>query len=354
MKKALLILIIVLLSGCIDQRILDEVRLTTAVGYDPGENDQIKVTAVSPFFQADKSTINETFTVLTPLSKDAKHKFSMSNSKPFVSGKIEAIIINEELADNGVLTIVDGMIRDPSIGSRAYIATTKDEVSKLLQGQYSSQDNGMFISDTLDHNIISGSLPRTNLHLFFNDYYAKGKDPFIPDLSQDKNSIKISGVALLKEDQIVGHVNQDQLFTFKTLVQKKTENDTFLVDINDEDQALLFKISSHTDYDIQNLNNNPEVKVKVKMNLTIREYSESELNEKKIIEIETAAEEKFKEQATNLIQQFQELNVDPIGIGQMASAKSRQWNKEQWYDQYPDINFQIETNFKITETGVAE
>ncbi|WP_277674350.1 Ger(x)C family spore germination protein [Piscibacillus halophilus] len=278
----------------------------------------------------------------------------MSESKPFVTGKIEVISVSQEIAQNGIMPLTDGFIRDPSVGSRVFLFVAENTANELLQGQYSSQDNGMFISDMLAQNVERGPLPNTNIHLFFNQFYDKGSDPFLPLLGLRNNKIKILGLALLKDDKMAGKIGLKDLFAFKTLQEKNTKGDHYLVKLDDGNEVYLNKISSKWKVNMTNLETSPKVEYDVNLNLAIREFSGDKLDQARIKKIKDKIEEQFKQEAEEMIQYFQELKVDPLGIGSLARSRLRSWNKEKWQDQYPNIEVVVNSKVKISETGIAE
>lgn len=103
-----------------------------------------------------------------------------------------------------------------------------------------------------------------------------------------------------------------------------------------------------------NLETSPKVEYDVNLNLAIREFSGDKLDQARIKKIKDKIEEQFKQEAEEMIQYFQELKVDPLGIGSLARSRLRSWNKEKWQDQYPNIEVVVNSKVKISETGIAE
>ncbi|MGP4072106.1 Ger(x)C family spore germination protein [Piscibacillus sp. B03] len=354
LKFIILLTIMLFLSGCINKNILDNIRIVTAIGFDTADGDNYEITAVVPRFNPDKSTSSEAYTTLADISRDAHLQLNMSDSKPFVSGKIEVILASQDLAKNGIINLSDGFLRDPSVGSRVFFAISEMPAKTILQGQYSSQDNGMFISDMLTQNMEAGPLPKTNLHLFFNHFYDKGRDPYLPLITIKDNRISISGLALLKDDKMIEKLGRSYLFAFKTLNHRKTRGDQVQITLDNGETAVLYKIDSKRTINISKINDLPNLNYEVDINLTVREYSGVELLPPVVEEIRKKVEDRFKKDTEDMVRQFQELEIDPLGIGSQVRSQTRNWDSEKWHDQYPNIEVTITPNVTISETGIAE
>ncbi|USK43797.1 hypothetical protein [Cytobacillus oceanisediminis] len=63
MKKLILLCLVLLLSGCVDKEILDDINIEVGVGYDLADDlkDKYRGTVLFQEFQPDKSVINRKF-----------------------------------------------------------------------------------------------------------------------------------------------------------------------------------------------------------------------------------------------------------------------------------------------------
>ncbi|TFB15084.1 Ger(x)C family spore germination protein [Filobacillus milosensis] len=348
-----LLLILLLLTGCLKKNILDDVRLVTAIGYDPINTEELKITTVVPLFRSDQSTSSETHTDIANITTEGNKKMDNMSSKPFVKGKLEVILYNKKLAEKGLLPIIDLLVRDPSIGTRAFLAISDEEVNQLLSGQYSSQDNGMYIADMINQNIELGLTPKMNLHLWLNGFYAEGSDPYAPIINTYNQNVKITGIALFKDDKMVSDLPSDSLFTFKTLVQPKTKRGIFTAELDNKEVVAIYKVNGKRTIKVKNIEQSPTIKVDIKLYGIIKEFSGEVVNDKIMHQIEKSIEDKIKTQASEMISQFQELNIDPVGFGEEIRSKSRSWNQQQWNDKYPDCEITVNVDVTITETGIV-
>jgi spore germination protein len=350
----LLLAAIPLISGCVNQEILDDVQLATAVGYNLTEEGNLEITAVVPVYLPDKSIKNETFTATSKLSKETRDKLNKKSPKPFVSGKIEVALYTEKVARIGIIDILDTFQRDPSTGANIYLAVVEGDLKKQLNSQYGDIDNGTYLSDLIEQNIEQGMLPKTNLHQFTKLYYAEGRDPALPYLKLEGKEASIKGVALFKGDKYVDYIKDDDTVILKVLRETFANRAAFSVELDNEGTfASVYNITSNRQIDIKNAMTDPSVTITVNTEAIIREYSgKEELTPEMIKSIEKKMEEDLERRTAEMVKKFQELNIDPIGIGNHVKHQDKSWDKAKWNDLYPQAKIKIDVNVKISESGV--
>ncbi|WP_226659581.1 Ger(x)C family spore germination protein [Pseudalkalibacillus hwajinpoensis] len=349
----------ILLTGCVQKSILDDIQMVTIIGYDlpdaDGEMGQIKGIAVSPQYEADGRIENNVFVQTAELSKEIRSQYNSESPKPFVSGKLEVALFSQDIAETeGIIELVDTLQRDPSIGSRVFLGISSSDMETLLKTNYGNVDTGTFIHDTLSHNSRHGMLPETNLHDFLYNFYSEGNDPFLPLVALDEDKVKIMGIALFKGDKMVSSIDAKDLFTFKVLHQKFSSNDSFTVSLNDEEHAAIYNIASKRDLNLKMIGSN-KIVLHGKVLGVIKEYSGEKLTPAKLKEIEMTMEKEIEKKGSEMIEEFQSLNIDPLSLGNNVRSVTRgDFNKEDWNKRYPDMDITFKMDVTITESGVIE
>jgi spore germination protein len=345
---------LIFLSGCLNQKILDDVQLATATGFELGEDGKmLEATAVVPVYKPDLTVVNKTYTTSSELSKVMRDKLDRKSHKPFVSGKIEVALFSRELAEKGIFGVLDTFRRDPSTGAKMFLAVVEGNIKKQLKVQYGETDNGMYLSDLIEHNIESGILPKTNLHLYTKDYREEGKDPILPYLQLGEKEVNILGIALFKGDQFIDYLKGEDNYVFMFLNEKFTSDATLTVQLEEQEAfASVFHIKSNRSFKINNIHKNPKILIKVKTEAIIQEYSGDNLTKSIMRKIEKKMEKDIKRKAESMIIRFQELNIDPLGIGMQVRHRTRHWDKDKWDTLYPTIPVQVDVNVDILEAGV--
>ncbi|WP_108672092.1 Ger(x)C family spore germination protein [Peribacillus acanthi] len=344
------------LSGCmnIQPKILDDVNLATAVGYDYVDDKTFKATAVTPRYLPDKKIVNETFTSVSTLSKEIRGNINQQTEKPMVSGKIEVVLYSEKIAKKDITKIIDNLQRDPSIGSNVNLAVVEGKAEKALVQQFGNMDKGIFISNLIVQNIENGFLPKTNLHLFLYAYYSEGMDPFLPLIKPVGNRVSIEGMAFFDKGKYVYHTKPEQNFAFTMLASRNSRSEAFKVKVGKEEYASLYNISAKRTFDIHKPMSTEEIIINLKVDAILREFSSGTEGKPVIKEIEKAMIKEIEKQSNKLIKKFQSLGIDPIGIGNQVRTRTRDWDKKEWDKIYPTIKIKTKVKVNVLETGVIE
>lgn len=346
-------------SGCVDPMIVDEIQMVSALGYDAADDGQLKITTAVPLYLPSKEVQTETYTAIVPILKSTPKFINAESSQPFVVGKIEVVLISSELAEQGVNSLIDSLSRDPYVGAQIYVAIVQGETQALLEKKLGQNDNGSYLSSMLEHAVETIGLPDTNLHRFLYAYYADGLDPVLPLIQLKEDKAAIIGTALFKGDRMVGHIPLgNEMSIFKMLLENSTKQDTFALPVSSSGDkktyASINKLNSKRSIHVQMQGETPKITIYLSMEGHVREYSGTEKTEQIKPNIKEQLEQMIQIEAEKLIEQFQEAGIDPLGIGEKAKSRYRNWNAKKWEEQYRMSNIAVHVNVTITEAGVTK
>jgi spore germination protein len=354
MKKCLLVLFIVFfISGCVEPKIIDDINIISAAGYDAHEGDAVKGTVIIPVYKADKSISNVSFTAVATQSKAINRKLQQKSADPLESGSIEVVLFGKEKAEKGIIDMIDTLERDAKIGSQIILAVVDGKAQKILEKNLGNRGTGSYLSTLLTHNMIRRELPRTNLHLFLFSYYSKVKDPFLPYvILEEDDKVNVKGVALLEDDRVVSYLDESKMFFFKALMEN-FKNGSYTFEMGDE-YVTLFSLALDRDYKIKHALTNPVVEIKVKLKAHIREFSGRKLDAKTQKKIEKKFEEIITKKCEDMLNDFKEKHIDPVGIGLLAKTQTRNFDEKKWNEVYPKATIKVQAEVNISETGIVE
>lgn len=342
-----------LLFGCVDTEIIDDVRLITGIGFDAGEGDKVNGTALIPYYMPDQKIINNTLTTSGSPTRDLFKKYQEMSPDPIVGGALEVVLFGMDFANKGIYQVLDSLQRDPGVGTSIYLAVVDGTAREILEGDYGKRGNSSYISEMLEHNIKRRDLPKTNFHLFMSDFYQSGKTSYLPIIrKKDKTTVEISGLALLRNGQLVDKIPMKKLFYFKMMSEKLNQG-TIALDLGKEKVALE---SINTKVKKKIVRRNPyEIDVHIKMEAYLNQYTGRHLNHKITDEIESVLERQIRSNAGGLVKQFQEKGVDPIGFGHFVKSKDRSYDNDRWIkSEYKNLKVNIKPSVSIIETGIIE
>ncbi|PEK78274.1 spore gernimation protein GerH [Bacillus toyonensis] len=342
---------VLLLTGCLQKLIIDDVQLIQGVVLDT-EKDKIRVTIVCPVQK--KGNTVQVFENIANTVKQGRESVSLKSAQPFVSGQLRVALFTKELAKKD-LAAFDALLRDSSIGHTVYIGILEGNGYELFSGKYKNNFNvAMYIKNLLEHNMENGSLPYTNLYLSSFYYYRVGQDVFMPILKKQKDKIIITGIALFNKKKYVGALKPEEMFIFKGLLKKNRLNSTeFKIRGG---HVLINNIRATPTYKIYIKNGNPSFYVQVKLNARIQEITKSiDLEKKKNIEMITKdIEKQLDTEGEKLTKKLQDLNVDPLGLGAKFKQQYRQFMLKKWNKIYKTVPVKVKYIVNLEDSGVIE
>jgi spore germination protein len=357
-----LILILLLLTGCVEREILDDLNIETAKGYDLVDENKIRGTALFPVYIKDGAIENRTLSAEAPSTREVLETLARKSQQPLVRGSLDVVLMGEDMAKKGVIDVTDSLQRDASIGARVILAVTEGNAEDILNGNYGIRGNGTFISNLINQNIKRRDLPETNLHMFLFDYYQDGQTPYLPIIKKvSDDTLEVTGVALFDKDKMVDNVSADDLFFFKLLVERLSEGSHVVKlgkkhgDAEQQVEAAVSSIKSKHKIKVENKTDPIKISIEITIKGIIKEYTGKRLSPKKIKEIENTMSNDIKKETLKLLGRFQEKGIDPVGIGQLQKHGVRGFDIKEWEKTlYPNAQFEIKPDVEILESGTVE
>jgi len=354
MKKWFVILLGVLLvtaSGCVRKTVLDDINTVTGIGYDYHSKTKVRGTLLIPVYQPQQIS-NQTLSTTLEVSRDVINELQHKSSEPLGRGSLEVLLFGDKMARKGTIGVLEMLQRDPRIGTRAQVAIVKGRTDKLLQGNYGTVGNGIYLSNLIRQNVEERDIPRTNLHSFLYAYYSNGSDPFLPYLQKEGNKVKVVGIALFKNDRMVHHIKNKDLFYFKILSARyKTGTHTTKME---GEYASIRNITTTRKFLIEGPKERPSITVDIRMKGVLYEFSHDVYNKKIRKQIEDAFEKDIAKNADRLIKHMQSHRIDPVGFGERAKSRYRNFDYKAFYRNYPDLDIKVKAKVTITQAGIVE
>ncbi|OEH93510.1 Ger(x)C family spore germination protein [Bacillus solimangrovi] len=368
------VLIILLLTGCAQQHIVDDILMIRNISYDKVEEDKVHMKILVPVYNEKEGTSLEFFESDTDLSKLGRKLMNYEAPYPIMSGQAAVALYGEELAKSGLHDIVDTLNRDPEIGNKMKLAVVKGTAGDLLDKEVTSvgQHPGIYLETLMLQNEKSQSLPVTNLHLFLKYYHSDGRDPYLPLIEKKGNHANIIGLALFDGDKYVHEIGVKDFFIFHLLSSGDYKHGNIQVALNKEEEesteedqedvqfggnlAMIENVKASTNFEVNHIGGVPEVDVYIKIDCVIREYKgKADLRDpKEIKKMELKLDEEFTQKSELLIKKLQEFNVDPIGFGRIVKSDTRDWDRKKWKEVYPNLIVNVHSKVTILNTGISE
>ncbi|KON88163.1 hypothetical protein AF332_16020 [Sporosarcina globispora] len=350
------ILIPILLTGCTPSpKILEDLQLVQTIGYDYVNGEEYEGTVGSSNIPPGEESlpVNEVFTAAGKTTQRIRQKIQAEAARPVVVGRVGMVIFNQEIAEHGIETQIDSLQRNPSIGRKLLLVVSKEKAKEIIDSEYSRSDSvSQYLIDVVEQNL-KETIPKINFHRFLSHYYSKDADAFLPIIEKQGKHLKVNGLGIFKDDKLVDTISLGDAYIFKILYEKFRRGQ-FQVELGGGEDVSLENLASKTKISVEKRNGKYKATFKVKVSGRAMEGVNLDLTDKKTIErIEKAVEKEITDRAEKMVKRFQELDVDPLRIGEKGRQRA-DFNRREWQEQYSEMEINIYAEVNAVQSGIIE
>ncbi|NWQ43812.1 Ger(x)C family spore germination protein [Bacillus sp. EB106-08-02-XG196] len=357
-----------LMCGCAEPRILEEVGLITTYGLDLAKNGTILGTVVG--LKIDPSAPNEIVNLETEAFsiRGIRNNTNRKTSKRLASGQLRVIVNGEELLKQGDTGIAEAVANDPSVSDMTYLAMAEGAARDLLNVKAKHiPDIGDHLFRLIDQNTKGKMMPSATLHEVLHSHYTVGKEPIMPILKKEKEGIGFSGVALFRGSKLVGKISTDQSFFLNMIIDQYKSGIKDVVikssKLKPRNRRLNKTVASIDSLDSSNnikLINKEKVEFDLDIKLTARLLeitSQIDLGKPENIKlIEKEISKSMKEEIEKLIAYCQTKESDVFGLGEIyrSSIRHSKLTDEKWYKMFKEAKVNVNLDFTVKRTGLNQ
>ncbi|WP_156202695.1 Ger(x)C family spore germination protein [Candidatus Syntrophocurvum alkaliphilum] len=323
----------IFLSGCWDYKDLNEAIIPIVAAYDISEDKRFNytVTTFSPNIEPEAERDNIIISKDFLNAGEFRQRLAHTSGRNYVLGRLETIIISEELARKGVGDVFDTLFRTPQIRYSLLLGVVEDRADEFMHFEEKEEKSlGKLLSLMLSVSQMHSFIPTTTLHELGIGINDIGYNPVIPTLKVQNNRVVLSGVAIFKSDKLIDKIDMDETRSLSLL--RGIDTFGYIRFVVKEDGKII-------DTGTVRGQNSRKVSVKRKDDTFIFtidiDYEEAELiehtgtqkiNEEHLQKIEKNLAADIKEECEQFIKKMQTVyKFDCIDITRFAQAK---WRKE--------------------------
>lgn len=372
MKKILALLSIstlFLLTGCWNYREIDTISIVSGVAVDKNEDGSYHLTAEiieitgtpSESKLTPKRVESDGYTLL-----DAIRTMIKLTGKRLYWTHAKAIIISKDVAQDGILPILDFFIRNDELRISIDTLVSKEKTAKeILSVEGTTEKIICFeIEKMLEEHTSEISIIKKELYKFGNDYTSDGVSGTIPAIeiveNDQKQAVKLSGIAIFNEDKLIGFIGSKDTYSL-LFIEDDVEQGVYPVkvvnDKNEIEYITLEILKTKTKVTPIYIDGKLKVDIKIKTKVSIAELGnyKSDLDEQALTDLEMTTEKQLEqdiEETINFIQT--EYGVDIFGFGTMVKANlPNLWKKigKDWEVYYKDLDVKVDSKIEIISTG---
>ncbi|MCM3388748.1 Ger(x)C family spore germination protein [Ureibacillus chungkukjangi] len=293
--------------------------------------------------------------------KDALLNLQQQLAEKLYLGHLQIVIVNSEIAKDGLEDINDFLRRDYEVRRTAWMAITEQKASKVLQTAPPMQTvPALYLSQTLDNAMRFGKLPKGYLGKFWVDLDDMGIDGNLPLIKViERDRIMVTGVAYFIDDNMVSKMSPIELGGYLAMRERNPGGYTVAVSTDDGGVYLVESLRRDSKINITIEDGKPNAVINVEIEAQIEEETKAnDLGLKKLEEVELKVNDLANQVFNEEIKSWQEKGADLLGIGARVRAfHSKYWHQEveteeRWREIYKEMDIQVKVDFKIERTGM--
>jgi spore germination protein len=357
---------LLLLSGCFDNRILEDLGFINLVGYDKSEDegDHILMSISMPQPSHVAQREREVYSTIAASSKMGRMLLQRKTNKMLVSGQIIAALMGADFAKRGMWDPIDTLLRDPQIGNQVRLVVIEDKARDIIHHDFPDHPRtGEYLQGLVLNEERVGTIPRSNIFSFVRDYYDDGKDPTAIFFGMGKDEVVMKGLALFKDDVYKRGLPIDQARIF-TLMHESIRGGTmdFSSRTLEPDREVIIVMGEFVSNRKMKVISADEVSPRVGIEIRVRGYIleytghldlSKKNNQKKLAQ---EIERYIAEEADKVINVLQEQEVDGLGIGRFVRNKMsyERWKQLDWAKVWPKTRVDVQVKMHIKGVGMTE
>lgn len=393
-KYFVIIIIVVIFSlaftGSHIVQSVDDLAYAVALGIDIGDTENLKVTFqfTMPSPSGDGGSGQASPPVIDSVEANSIDS-AIGFMNAYISKEInlshcKVIVISEELAKKGIAKEIFTLMNKVQIRPDNHVIITTCSAQKYIESVSPSLENlaAKFYEILPRSGEYTGYTVKAHLGDFFTNIVCRMCEPtaILGNVvengegegssggsgsgdSQDKkvsakNGIENIGIAVFKNDKLVGTLTAEETMAHLLLTNKLKSCNISIPDPNDESKKIdLFLTSNHTaKIEASILNGNPFIKADLTVNAKLSSVDSMskdtsvEASEQRLKKIEESAEHYLKTLLSNYCYKTaKEFHSDIAGFGKYVAhcfKTAKEFDEYDWLSHYQDAFF--ETNAKVT------
>lgn len=371
-KKSVLIVIILIvmctfLTGCWNYNETNNLRIVTGVAIDYSKDEDLYIITIEVIKvsggEGEASMSGETFECKGTSIFDAIRNMISKTGKKLYWSAATVAIISEDVAKNGIIPVLDVILRDKEKRSELYLLISREEtageifdVRKLKRQKIIAYH----LENTFQYGERTSSYLTMPAWRFVKNLYSSIISPTCPGVKlvtyNDTTLQQIGETAVFKKDRLVGWISQDETKYFLWITDN-FDGGIYPISVKEDSshyEMVLEIFKSKTTKKAEYINDELTVSINISTTANIGEimgqYDFS--NTDNIIALESIIEEKIKNGIENLIGKVQkEYNSDIFELGlTIKKDMPKIWKDEiesNWDVIFPKLKTKVNVDFKI-------
>lgn len=330
MKKKLLCLLLIsnmLMTGCFSYKDINRILFVTGLLIDVDEKNNIVLYTeafVSTRSSGDRMGNEERIVFKSKGETFMKAAGGINLRSTFRLNYTQnkAIIFTERAAKYGLDNFIDGLYRDQQTLLRQYLFIYPGKPEEFMNTELKEEPFiGIFLADLIQNQKATSVAMKRRLDEYINNRLIGSTVDAINIIDIDKQQLNqrivIAGAALIKNDKLIGKLNDEESYLFNLLKKSVKLGTIILPNPEHKDKFITLRILNTKQKDTLEYDGS---KVILRKNIVIRtSFGETQksihiLNNKEREDIISLAEGKVKNQCIKLFNDYKKKGVDLLNI----------------------------------------
>lgn len=359
----------VLVSGCWDRQELNQRTLMLALGIDRGPKPglltvsaEIAVPGGIPLGTGQAGgggRPRPPTTVMASTGHTVEEAIAHLSSRlewPVFLGHVRVVAVSEEVARQGMGTILDVLRRNPQIRRLLWLVVTEGEARQLLDASPPTEQVPIFfVINQLDTQSRAGTFPRLDLGEFAIRAVNPGEDPAAPVLQVRKDDIQWNGLAVFRHDRMVGKLPPDETRTAFALASSGPDRAEIEMKM-DKSRVRIRHFSRETRLTPVVTPEGPRMSVTVRLESNVVEVAgPMETSSPSVLQrIQRAAQEDEERRLRQVLSRLQRLGVDVLGYGEVFRARLPEvWKSMEGTSYFRTLPVDLQVDVTIRRVGMV-
>ncbi|NSL53075.1 Ger(x)C family spore germination protein [Calidifontibacillus erzurumensis] len=362
-----LLLCLTVLSGCWGRTELKEIGIVSGMGIDKGKETNFEFTTQSIYPTAAMKDVKPT-SIIVKTSKgdtifEAIRDLIISTKRRQNLQHIHSLVIGKEIAEEGVIPVIDLFIRDhePRLSMDLFLAEDKAKDILEIQNKHLPIPS-LIMKEAVEEHESLAKAPQMKLHNFYQRLVEPYSDPYLPIVHKKNDDFEVYGTGIFKEDKLVGELNSiETRGMLRVLGEVKSGIQVVqLATTNEKPVNISIEIKgSKSSLKTYMKNGKPTMQINIQESGFIGDMSQKiVLNEKTIKEINKLYEEAIEKEVKQSVSKIQkEFNANIFDFaGTIRRSENKYWkeHKDQWEEIYPTLTVKVNVKTEIKATGLEE
>lgn len=371
-KAAVLLVMVMmtLLSGCWDNHELDEMFIITGVALDEAEDpEQMDITMQTGKTRTQGSgsgdaNSQENSVILLKTTGDtmagAITGFNRDSSRTLFLHHNQVLLLGSALAEQGVKDRIDLFMRDQQARKEVLVMVADGRAEKVLSTEMEQDKiSGMFLLRVMEGLYAVSPQYRVRLLDFASRLLDETTSPIAPIAKvvrkDDRDIIRISGMAVFKEDRMAGRLSNDETMGYILSMGNVKRCDVTVGTDLGKASFRVIKLDCERDVELRQ-DGGVGVALSIETTLNVSELRgfEGTTPEALMPHLAEVAQEEIRRKITDTFEIMRKLNTDIYGFGTSVYRKyPKAWKtmKDRWDEIFPDIELTVRVRARLSGTG---